>query len=406
MTYQEKTNGQLKEFWQSIRGWLILIVFVLLMGDFSCMMNLPSYRVSPGTPEWELCVKDFSQAMRAFQDSVKADKVSLETNADLQIRIVSLLGRMEITGNQPEIIARKSIDMYVRNWRPDPSWPESLRKSLLADDNLRRVRVRTEFNSLWTYYQEAARMNYGNTRPLLADVSGLACLKWLLKWYYLLTLPAFLISLLYKRDNGSGIKEELILQYQRWSLAALAGPLGMAIMSEKAAKSYRYSLLLNEFHKEHPERWWPNPDEANALWRQVEQPLLSFDEAIASVRDGTVVRKPALVCLLVWLVSVQHGSASKSETASAAVFLTTSDGQEDCSAKASGSGHHPLLLAMLPQPFEEAMPIVTVTSFWTVGVEVKSTVRLTESPRGPPPADKEQHRTRMSLFLGCTMQKG
>lgn len=408
MQYQQEFSGGQPASWAEIRGMIIVIMFVLLAGDFSWFTSLPSGHVLPGTPEWDRCVKDYSEAMRFFQNSVKEDNVSLEKNSDVQIRVSNLLDRMGITGSQTELIAVKSREIFIRNWVSDNPWPKDKKKSPLEKEARRRSEAETEFHIQWICGQDLATKKYnGEHSSLLAKVGWFACTKWLVKWYFLLTLPAFVIVLLHKRDKGSSVKEEAVLRYQEWLLAFLSGPIGMLVMSGTGAKSYRYYQLLEQFRLENPERFWPEPEEEQALWRQVEQPLLDFDQAIAAVRSGEVVRKPALACLIVWLLGIFHASvAVKQATEPVAVYLTTTFTSADVSSiTASDSGHHPLLLALVSQPFENK---ITVTEEWfgdQQRTKVKSTVRLTKSPRSPPAAVKEQPWTSMSLILDCTTQK-
>lgn len=244
-------------------------------------------------------------------------------------------------------------------------------------------------------------LKYGNIRDLSKDLRDLGW--WLVKWYWLLTCPVFLIVLLNKRETGSTIKEELVLQPWNWLLACLTGPIGLACVSKTAALVWRYEKLRTQWQSEHS-GYWPDEEVREVIWRQAEQPLLDFDEALTSV-NLYQVRKPILACLLIWLLHLNFfPAAAKAVKGCRQTIACAMTQDEEDGVKANGSDNS-LPLAILP-PSVTMIKAQTVTGIVeTDWQESKPAVRLAKSPRGPPVAVKEQLRKIISLSLDCSTQK-
>ena len=396
----------------SLRSCLIVVIFIALVGDFSWLKDVQPPKMCPGCPAYEACMKEYNETIDSFESTIKTGKITPEQGAQYHAKIWSLRTKLHLSWNNKldEDVGRKTREIFIRDWQPTAAdTPDWIRVKIHSDYD-RQQYAGMYFDSIWIGLQETARMKYENLKPATAAQVRAAAkivVFWTVKWYFLLTCPAFLIVLLNKRKVGGSVGEELILQPYRWLSACLGGPIGLACISETADKVILFRQFKRQYLLAHPDTMGIlSRTVKTAIWRQVEQPRLSFDEALASLKYYKAVHRPALACLLLWLMSIhQVPAAIKSVTAPVAVYLATALENKDCGDEAGNGGHHPLLLAVMSQKVEVVILQETVEICRADRAEAKSEIRLTGSPRGPPSAVKVQSRA-MSLSLDCTIQKG
>ena len=391
----------------SLRTCLILVAFIALVGDFSWMSENRPSEVLPCTPEWDACMENYQTTLKSFQSAIKAGKISLEEGAEYDMKIWSLRSTLRIGQDRVmREVVQETRRVFVNGWQPDAKTPDWVKEEIKTEED-RQGYAGMYFDSVWVELRETARLKYENLKPptsaqLWAAVRIVAI--WMVKWYFLMTCPAFLIVLLNKRQAGSSIKEELVLQPQRWLLACLSGPIGLACISETGAKVTRFRQFRDEYFAQHPDVNYIGPAAEAAIWRKVEQPLLSFDEAITLVKSGMTVRKPAFACLIVWLLGLFSVHALVVRVVQVQELVVCCQ-QDEADGVKTENGNFRWLAAIMPQlPELPELEIVVsiVGAKWT---EVKSEIRLAAGPRGPPSAVKEQPQEIVSLSLGCTMQK-
>ena len=401
--YQTKRGEDLP----SLRSCLIVVVFIALAGDFSWLSERQPRGIAPKTSAQEACMKEYTTTVDSFQAAIKAGKLTIEDGAEYQVKVWSLRTKLGLLDIGPMAqIAQETRTVFIRDWQPDANTPDWIKVKIRTEYD-RQQYAGMYFDSAFPQFQETARLKYENLKPPTSAqmwaAAGIIAV-WLVKWYFLMTFPIFLVVLLNKREAGSAIKEELILQPRRWLYACLCGPIGLASISETAAKAYRFRQFRDEYWSEHPEAEQLSPAVEAAIWRRVEQPLLSFDEAVALVKSGWAVRKPALACLFVWLLGLfsAHTLAAGVAQVQELAVCCQQDQAGDTQTESSDSRW---LVAIIPRLPELPKLEVVVDIVGTKWIEVESEIRLAAGPRGPPSAVKEQPQEIVSLSLGCIMQE-
>lgn len=401
--YQEKKAEDLP----SLRSCLIIVVFIALMGDFSWLSEKQSRGIVPNTPAWEACLKEYTTTVDSFQAEVEAGKMTIEAGAEYQVKVWSLRTKLGLFDTELMAqIAQETRTVFIRDWQPDANTPDWI-KVKIGTEYDRQQYAGMYFDSAFPQFQETARLKYENLKPPTSAQMWAAAriiAVWMVKWYFLMTFPIFLIVLLNKREADSSIKEELILQPRRWLYACLCGPIGLASISETAAKASRFRQFRSEYRNQHPEVNQLGPAAEAAIWRQVEQPLLSFDEAIASLKSGWAVRKPTLACLFVWLLGLFSVHTLAARVAQVQELAVCCQQNQDGDYQTE-SGNSQWLAAITPPLLELPELGVVVEVVGTKWIGVKSEIRLATSPRGPPAAVKEQPQEIISLSLDCIAQK-
>ncbi|MFA6254250.1 MAG: hypothetical protein WC640_03320 [Candidatus Paceibacterota bacterium] len=164
-------------------------------------------------------------------------------------------------------------------------------------------------------YEEQVReaVNEDSQKGTIAQQYGDDCFRvalwWLagtcFKWYWIMTVPIFLIVLLDLRYAGKKVSEELILRPLVFLKACSLGPIGFFLMDDAPGRACRYNKFRKTFLATKPYGYELSEEENQALLRQAEQPVLAFEEALGVfTTSGQLLRQPAMVCCMVWLMSL------------------------------------------------------------------------------------------------------
>jgi hypothetical protein len=137
--------------------------------------------------------------------------------------------------------------------------------------------------------------------PLVTE-DGIGILLWILKWYYLLTIPSLIVILLNLVFRRQSVLEKIFMDGRSLILGSLFGPLGLAFNSEAVTATRRYVFLEKKYLRAKPYGYRLTRTEQDALWLQARHELLSFEQALERARHEVVV-KPVFACALVWCVS-------------------------------------------------------------------------------------------------------
>ncbi len=395
--------------WMKVRAWMIITMCVLLFADLDFVAQYlaagPSERMQVGTPEWNQKMKEFVAAKNMESKLAGNQELTMSKAVELQHQMYDLgedLGLYPCGGSRAtRYVYEDCLKIYTCNWHPPNDWSEQDRnKAEQWEPDLKEERVRNIFWGLWgkeckEYNEAHPRIN----RPpeTITGARILVLLYWLVKWYSLMTIPALLIFLLNRRSAG----EMVLGQPRRILLACCFGPIGILAISDDAVRARSYNELSSWYQREYCKTRLEKKEKL-ALWQMVDNPLLKFEEAVGLI-SGRKFRRPALACLLAWLIGMWLSPVPKNVIRYVAVAFVSSE-QNLPEAKVKGGSDPSMLMAIMPTEVEVQYEEVTVV-VEEEQAEVSWLYQLAENPRAPPVAVKEQHENSFST-LGCTNSKG
>ncbi len=398
---------------QQIISWGIVLAFIFLVCDHSWWAGALKDRAEkgefPGTPVYEQALKDLSETNEEIRKKLASGKISPEETARLQYAGIECLSKMgRDWSNFSSGIFQQAEVVYAKNWQPSDR------------DQWMKSHIKTETDRL-SYAKVDFGQKFLDARNVLPRPECLAGIdveardflrlgSWIIKWYYLLVIPIFLVVLVGKHYEGVSIKEEILLQPSRLVWAFLGGPIGLFNLSGVAARVYCYRRLRQQFLANKPWNYGLTRQEDEALWVQVYEPILSFDQAVEKMKGtGKRIRRPLVACILAWLFSLAyHQTGFRVTEQVAIVSVGSQDGQESIlvqSAKPPTTKGVSLLttivmLAVLPSlltwPNREKVSEVLVKSTMQ---PVQHCCWNPDKPRGPPSLLVRKQYTSTTLCL-------
>lgn len=414
------TNWQSKDSWpvsQTVLSWIILILFVVLVSDWSFVrerikesIKEAEAAIVSGTQEYDDLMSEMTEIIISVKRASKDGTLTLDQGAEAQMGLIvkgsKIMPKMKSYGTAE--VYHITRDHFIASWKPSSEFSEDALEFFRKYPARKEQHVGFLFDDEWRLAQDRARMLFPETRPV--EITGekvFGMLQWVLRWYWLLTIPSLVIFLLNRKYRGESAVAELLLQPRRLILACLAGPFGLVAISETAANAWRYRKLRDEFYAKYQRG--PDEQEEQAIRRRVVEPLLEFEQALEMVRSsGERIRRPLMVCVLAWIIGVMNQPIARQLFPLAVVqetILSTNDAEEVKNVSDEDTFNSKLLLTILPVAVD--WWIETVKGELIVKEDVPRDV-LWEAvlARGPPPVAKEQSLLMNNIVLGCTTQKG
>lgn len=411
--YSYRQDDKTMPISQQIISWGIAIGFIFLVCDHGWWKKAIEDKEErgdyPGTPQYEQALKELATNNDELKKRLASGTITPEETAKFQYKGIECLSRMgNDWSNFSSGMYQEAEEIYTKNWKVDDrdGWMK-LHCKTEAD---RRAFARWDFEQK---FQEARcrlpRPECLKTMEFKAE-TAVRLVYWIVKWYFLMTIPAFLIMLVGKRYDGLSIKEELLLQPARLAYACLAGPIGAFSLSGVAAKISCYRRLEQQFLKDKPWGFQISERQKEALWVQVYKPLLTFDQALESLKEaGGSVRKPVTACVLVWILSLTyHHSGFQTNECYLQTITLNAPAEEELSftnentptKRIPSSLENLIMLALLPGI------VVTWPREKSVLRIVKLIVQLVQpfgwspdKPRGPPNSLVREKSTSTTLCL-------
>lgn len=295
-------NDKRMPFSQAMLSWGIVLFYIVLVCDHGWWAQAIKEREDkgnfPGTPTYNQALADFSANSAEIDGLLTSGMITPDDTVRLQYRGIQCLDKMgkDWSGFSAGFY-EKAQEVYARRWKPTDG------------DKVATLNCKTEADreayAKWNFQQKFLEAQATAKRPdCLAPLefrldTTLYVLYWIVKWYFLMTVPVLMIVLVGKRYEGLSIKEEFLLQPVRLGLACLAGPIGTFSLSGVAAKVYCYGKLKREFLADKASDYRLNSEDEQALWIQVYKPVMTFDQALDSLKStGKGIRRPIMACLL------------------------------------------------------------------------------------------------------------
>lgn len=404
---------------QTVLSWMFVIGFIFVMTGSSFWKEVAkdvakhnAERVFAGTPEYDRAMKEAESIVAEVRQSARDSNLTIKSAAEAQMKVIAKTAKLEEKfGGFTAEICQLAESNFIANWQPPKEMSEDAVEFLTNNPERKRWHLDWSFHQEWTLAQDEARKLFPETDAPLRNVGILDFLRlfaWILRWYYLLTIPSLMIFLTNRKYKGDSMFEELVLQPRRLLTACLLGPFGLMAISDTAAKAYRYRQLEDEFYVKN--RRNPNDEEEQAIRRRVEDPLLQFEQALELVRTSSErVRRPLAVCAIAWVLGLMSQPTLR-QILPQLVACETLSQAGDNNVKSAGGDDDPSgkdsLLAILPAAVG-----------WQVEEGEKGGLIAQENvprdvlweavlARGPPPAAEEQLLSINDYALDCTTQKG
>jgi hypothetical protein len=290
-----------------------LIVLTLMLGGNWDWIGKLKFEDSPvllqGTPERERAEDEFLVLKQRIQEGIEKGGVSVKEmlqaswrSDQLKIKLGFMVSYESVWGK--DSLIRKS---YIERWQPGPDFRGEIRT-----ETARQICAMQAFED---ECREAVAERDGENGALgkAYDDGSLGRAFWWavrtsMKWYWLMTLPFLLIVLLDIRYAGKKLREELMLRPMVFLKATLCGPIGFIVMDNATGKAYRFKKLEREYLSGKEFGYRLNEAERQAILRQVEEPLLAFNEALESfLASGQVLKQSVAVCAMVWVMGILFG---------------------------------------------------------------------------------------------------
>lgn len=399
---------------------LVILLFVVVMGDWSFIAGSFERRQAQiavwNSPEGQKLRGEIFQMRADLIQKAQDKKLTIEEAAKAQNRFEEICIKIgEDWTDHTTLACRLSRKVFVDSWQPEP-WRTSVFKKMCAEEDQFR---RQQANSIFTteFITMQSELNEASGKTITSQDFKRFGL-WLLKWYFLFTLPALIIAFINMKYVGKKVMEEILFQPREILLACCFGPIGMFAISDVAGEIKRYNRLRRQFMADKEWGYRLSQAEENALWLQVMEPMLKFEQAIELVKDpSNVVRKPALVCSIIWIISLFSGSLGKvlepayNAVVSIQTALVETETEENNNGE-GGSGND-----QFDNGFELALLPVRTTQTVLTTVEMKmvdtwqypvSSRAPPGKPRGPPAVVRRTKLAMMPNWFSpdCETQRG
>lgn len=378
--------------------FLILAVFVGIVGDFSWVpkaVEKEKERMALwDSQQGKEYLREISEIVSYASQQASAGTFSIEDCVKTRWRLLWLIEQLGIeNSSEPGIVYDAGRESYIQNWQMDDSLNENLKKILETDPIHRTAWIKSEFSRKIQLKNEELRPD--NMPPIELNLKKIGL--WLVKWYFLMTIPGFFIMLVCMRHAGKKVKEEIILNWRRILLAAIFGPLGLCVASESAGRMRRYYRFRDEFLTDKGWDYRLSQAEEDAIWIQAMEPVLRFDQAMAALKEsGGKIKRPALACFLAWMIGLVNIHSSHFAKAPTVFIVTVSSNDEIDGNKPSdfSGGQWQPELAILPTTTDcRPAIIVTVLARETPRQRPRELSIGLNRPRGPPRSSSQGKRS-------------
>jgi hypothetical protein len=320
------SKSQAQSSLQTAVSWIIVIVFIALAGDWQTFADywekrsqeLEASKVSINSPEGRELLYEIRDAIKETDAHALDGTITPEFTAQQQNRIWDASCKLDIN-HSPYVrrVYNTAIASYLEHWEA-PAGLDLDNVWWGKDPEYKKVHLEDRFSREMLLERERNRSTTNDDEivPMLGRFAW-----WLLRWYYLLTIPSLLIVMINLVFARKSVREEVIIGYRYWLRAVLGGPIGIFCNSETASRIKRYHELRSQ-HK------WErlSAEEEDALWLQTLKPLLKFEQALEEIRQSEQrLRRPLLVVMLSSVMCVRLIPAAQPEPVTSIVTADDSD---------------------------------------------------------------------------------
>lgn len=288
----------------------LIVMTLVLGGNWEWLGNLDfenNLQLTRGSLEYKKTAEEFCSLKRKFQEGVEKGGLSVKEMLkiawridELNIKLGLILSHAESISGFDSLMRKK----FIERWQPGPNFPREVR-----DETERQLIARQVYDQECNEACAERDGPNGAIGKTYGDDWFGKAVWWLaktsFKWYWLMTLPLLLIVLLDIVYSGKKLREELTLRPLVFLKATACGPIGFLVMDNAPGKAYCFNKLEREYLSNKPCDYRLSEAERQALLRQVDEPLLAFNEALdAFLASGQLLRQPAMVCAMVWVMGI------------------------------------------------------------------------------------------------------
>jgi hypothetical protein len=287
-------------------NWTIFIAFMAIVG------NWPAYRPEfralqekrgQEIQEHPLLKEKFSALHEEFEALTKSRTLTPEKAAEIQWKFVEIQARLDIRSGLAEVVYKSALEIFADSYSFLPGESEVLK---FRPELLNHI-VEVKFNERFLLAREKAR---GGAPVQITTGQLVGAGVWLVRWYYLLTIPTLIVVLVGLRRKQR-TAETLLVHGLTVAKHCLLGPVGVFLLSDSVNTTRRYRQLESQLLEKRGSEGRLTEDEREAIWLQINEPVVRFDQALEQIRSGSVkVQKPLLACTLIWLTSLSYGSGN------------------------------------------------------------------------------------------------
>ncbi len=305
------SQSQAQSSLQTIVSWIIVIAFVALaadwqsVGDYIAKRNkeIEASKVSINSPEGRELLREIRSAIKEIDAHALAETITPEIAAQQQIRVRDAGRKLSIDDTvYLQRAYNTAMESYAKSWQP-PAGLDTTRISWMKDPDQRKTWIENEFMDAFIMARDGRAEGAINNPEFRAGLARLGL--WILKWYYLFTIPSILIVMINLIFARKSVREEIIIGHRYWLRAALGGPIGIFCNSETGSRIRRYHELRNQYFAQYG---WKHLDAEieDALWLQTMKPLLRFDQALQEIKQSEQrLRRPLIVVVLSSIMCVR-----------------------------------------------------------------------------------------------------
>ena len=375
-----------------------------------------------GSEKGQEIVKELEVIGQTIEQTAKAEVLTV-TDVVLACNKINSLCKQVYTERSSQTLDSKNRvryitdlykEVYLKIW-PLPvtgitaeEWKTDILKRYIPDDIEENRRQTAEFGFQIHLSSAFVAVADYQCDPLVGFLG-------LFKAYYFFTLPiliCILINIGFVKKSARAVAEKIIFEWREILIALCFGPMGLAFVSETANSYQCFIRFQHKYLANKPNGYRLSRAEEDAIWLQVQKPILVFEQALQNVADGYVYR-PALACFLVWLTGFSLFSLGKSNQAAAAttVNTTVADISEDIIIESFHQIIKQQANGSLTKFIGSLNAITPPTVYWETAevaekiIEVTRPLRMidfiTQMPRGPPAAVKKDKSQNQESSLNC-----
>lgn len=420
--WQEKQRGRQMPRWQAFWSWIIALMFVVLVCDrqfvYKCLTT-PARTdfIDFGTPEWNSAQKEVADTMADLARKERDGLLTIQDGCEAKAKVFGLCCRMQLPYQEyADAIIKHVHEVYLRTWQLPERASDRYKEACAKDDTFRRQLAADQWRRDFPFFDDQARQPYANQRPFDSTILW-RFLRWLVKWYYLMTAPMLIIVLLDMWWRGQKVKQEVLCQPWRIARLCCLGAGGTLLISDSAGLAYAYHQLRRQYLADKPYDYRLTDSEEAALWRQAVEPVERFDELLEAVKASGIVaiRRPLFATSVAWLLGLSLCSPSKSQIDPVACAIvqvaesseTTAPVVPEMVSVTSQRQIVPtvekLIAAILPRPVEAPVSQV-IEVIVACRLEPESVFWATNRSRAPPVTVKANNTLRGTV-LGCSLDE-
>ena len=400
-----------------LRTLIIVATFVLIVGSPVAWLGgvfHSHHAILPGTEPWQALNSQRDWVMTSAKEAIDNGSLTVDRGAQLYVIVLYLDFDLNRSWEGDVGYIREGAKtIFCQKWQPAEEAPQCVINRCAEDEAFRKLTAENsfkfKFDDLVDKYR--GRDSGASLEDAWRCVLGIGrFVAWLVKWYYLLTVPALLIFLT-SQGGWSHLRRLLLHQPRKLILAVCGGPGGLFAISQASELGYAY----------HRKRRWflatrgrePNQREQAALWLMEDRLARCIEEAYWEAYQKTETslvdfRKPAMACLVAWLIGLclNPVTAKGTRVCERVACAISAHLQEPESAVQKGSDDRPSPLAVMPTTVALDIRFERTEVVGSCRPPIQSEYRLVGRPRAPPAVAKEQSENISFSILGCTLQKG